>query len=1094
VLLYIIYGSGDVNNINMINPVAKSGVIDLRGWDFSKDGMLKLDGEWEFYKGKLLAPMDFKDTSLQKDYRSLPGSVGGSAYGTYRLKVLVNKDDYLYSVKMIYVQNAFKLWANDKQIASLGQVGKSKSEMKPQLIPVTASFYSENGEVYLTFQVSNFYSKSGYVDSILMGESTTISKYNDKKQALDLFLFGSTIIAAIYNLAVFIKRKKDKAPLYFALVCIIVAIRTVFLGERFIISLFPDFNYMLSVKTMIWTFYLYIPFIVLFIDKNYGGILSKRVVKISNFLSVFYFLIVPLIPSEYHPRLILPYEVFTLVMILYMMWKISRVYIESETNDYMAIVGLLALFITRINDILYEYSIIITGSFASLGVFIFIVVNYYVLAERQSKALSNSEAMSEKLKSLNILKDDFLAITSHELKTPLNGIIGLSESLITNSSDDMSEDDKYNLSLIKTSATRLSNLVNDIVTFSKLKNNEIILDKKPVKINKLLEMIIRFCEPRTSNKKIEVVNLIDSSVPYVCGDENRIEQIFYNLLGNAIKFTHEGEIRISYITRKNYLEISVEDTGIGISEEKISTIFNIYEQGEGISEKYGGTGLGLYITRNLVNLHGGNIVVKSAVNKGSKFTFTLPLCTDDITKSVECTKDIEKINAGTYSIEEVTKNLNEHINIKINKKYKILVVDDEYVNQRVLVNYLSSSHNKILRASTGSQALKVIEENEDLDLVIMDMMLPDLLGYEVCSIVREKYSLFKLPILMMTADNRAENLVVSFECGANDYLKKPFRKLELLSRVNTLLTLKDSVEEALKLVQEMTMANERIETLNIQNDESTKRVEQLIEYDKIKTEFFANISHELKTPLNVIFSTIQLLRSLDESKVIGDEKIKYYFSIMNQNSLRLLRLINNIIDTTKIAGNYYNLNYKNEDIIYVIEELVQSVADLAQSKSISIIFDTEIEEKIIAIDEEKIERIILNLLSNAVKFTDANGNIFVNIYDNKDSIEISIRDTGIGIPENKLDFIFERFAQVDRSTTRKNEGSGIGLSLVKSLVEIQGGTINVKSELGKGSEFIVTLPAKILSDEEIKNNIQAKEVPKSRYEENLQIEFSDLYL
>jgi two-component system sensor histidine kinase ChiS len=724
------------------------------------------------------------------------------------------------------------------------------------------------------------------------------------------------------------------------------------------------------------------------------------------------------------------------------------------------------------------------------------IANYYVLAERQSKALSNSEDLSEKLKSLNNLKDDFLAVTSHELKTPLNGIIGLSESLITSDSSNMREDEKYNLSLIKTSATRLSNLVNDIVTFSKLKNNEIKLDRKPIKINKILNMVIKFCEPFINNKKIELVNLVSSAVPYIYGDEDRIQQILYNLLGNAIKFTHEGEIKLSYEVKENYLELSIEDNGIGIPEENINTIFNMYEQGEGVSEKYGGTGLGLYITRNLVKLHGGDIVVNSTVNEGSKFTFTLPLCSAEEVKAIENTEHTEESNviASNTLISELSNEINEILNVKINKKYKILIVDDEYVNQRVLENYLSNNSNQVLKASNGKQALKIIEQNKDLDLIIMDMMLPDLLGYEVCSIIREKHSLIKLPILIMTADNRPENLVISFECGANDYLRKPFRKQELLSRINTLLTLKDSVVEALQLSQQMTMANEKIETLNFKNNESTKKVEELMEYDKLKTEFFANISHELKTPLNVICSTLQLLKSLDESKNLGDERIKYYFTAMNQNALRLLRLINNIIDTTKIAGKYFNLNLREDNIIYVIEELVQSVAELAQSKGINIIFDTDVEEMIIAFDEEKIERIMLNLLSNAVKFTDTGGSIFVNVYYKGESMEVSVRDTGIGIAEDKLKFIFERFAQVDKSTTRKNEGSGIGLSLVKSLVEIQGGTINVKSKLGSGSEFTLTLPIKVLSIEEIENNIAGREVPKSGYEENLQIEFSDLYM
>jgi two-component system sensor histidine kinase ChiS len=1096
ILVYLILGSLNVNHVKKVNPVAVKGVIDLRNWDFTKDGIVKLAGQWEFYNNQFLTAKDFNNKALKKTYKSIPGTIGGVGYGTYRLKVLVNRDDYLYSVKIDYLQDAFKLWANNKYVVSVGKVGKNKNEMKPEMLPETGSFYSKNGEVDLILQVSNFYSEYGFIDNILMGEASKIDSYKEKKQAFDLFLFGSCIIAAIYNLAVFFRRKKDKAPLYFAIVCLIVAVRTIFIGERFLISIFPNFDYILSVKIMIWTFYLYIPFIILFINKNYGEILSKKAIKISNILAVLYFLLVLISPTQFYIYFIIPFEIHALLMILYMMWKISKVYIESQTSDYIAVVGLFALFITRINDILYEYSIIITNSFAPLGIFIFIIANYYILAERQAIALSKSESLSEDLKSLNNLKDDFLAITSHELKTPLNGIIGLSEGLINRNSNNMSSDDRNNIFLINTSAKRLSNLVDDIITFSKLKNKEIKLIKKPIKINKILEIIIKFCEPTMSNKNIELVNLLDGESPYVNVDENRIQQIFYNLIGNAIKFTQEGKIIISYEVKENYMKISIEDSGIGIPEGKISKVFNIYEQVEGVSERYGGTGLGLYITKKLVELHDGEISVSSIVGKGSRFTFTLPLYCKEKILNIEHEDCMEKSKTDILNVytNKIPEKIEEDLNIKTDKNYKILIVDDEYVNLRVLQDYLSSFSQHILKASTGKQAVEIIEQNKDLDLVILDMMIPDLLGYEICNIIRKKYSLFELPVLMMTVDNRPENLVLSFKCGANDYLRKPFSKYEFLARINTLLTLKYSVKKALMLAQQVAVANQKIDILNAENNESNKKVEELMEYNKLKTEFFTNISHELKTPLNVISSTVQLLKSLDESKQLGDERIKYYFDIMNQNSFRLLRLINNLIDTTKIDGNYLSFHLASGNIVYVIEELVQSVADFVSSHDINIIFDTEVEEKIILFDEEKIERIILNLLSNAVKFTDINGSIFVNIYDKEDFIEISIRDTGIGIPEDKLDFIFERFAQVDKSTTRNNEGSGIGLALVKSLVEMHGGTICVKSEIGKGSEFIVALPVKTPDTIELQSNMVSKEFSKSKCEENLKIELSDIYI
>ena len=181
---------------------------------------------------------------------------------------------------------------------------------------------------------------------------------------------------------------------------------------------------------------------------------------------------------------------------------------------------------------------------------------------------------------------------------------------------------------------------------------------------------------------------------------------------------------------------------------------------------------------------------------------------------------------------------------------------------------------------------------------------------------------------------------------------------------------------------------------------------------------------------------------------------------MKQNCYRLLRLINNLIDISKIDSGFLNPNLKNYNIVSVVEDITLSVAEYIQDKGVEVIFDTNVEEKIIACDPDNIERIILNLLSNAVKFTNAGDQITVEVMDNEDYIEISVKDTGIGIPEDKLKVIFERFRQVDNSLSRSHEGSGIGLSLVKALVDMHDGSINVNSNLGEGTEFIIKLPAR----------------------------------
>ncbi|MBK5243254.1 HAMP domain-containing sensor histidine kinase [Clostridium sp.] len=270
-----------------------------------------------------------------------------------------------------------------------------------------------------------------------------------------------------------------------------------------------------------------------------------------------------------------------------------------------------------------------------------------------------------------------------------------------------------------------------------------------------------------------------------------------------------------------------------------------------------------------------------------------------------------------------------------------------------------------------------------------------------------------------------------------------------------------------------------------------KEKEETLQYDKLKTDFFANVSHEFKTPLNIIMGAIQLLELYTSNGNIIDPQLKLnkYLKTMKVNSLRLLRLINNIIDLTKIDSDYSYVEFHNYNIVEVIDGVIQSIDTYAKIKSVHIIFEKKIKEQVMAFDADKIERILLNLLSNALKFTDEKGNIKVEVGIRNNLVYISVKDDGIGIERDKLELIFQRFRMVDKSFTRNREGSGIGLSLVKSLVEMHEGTITVKSEYNKGSEFIVELPIRTINEE-----LQTKlywQHEDSRLE-RIKVEFSDI--
>lgn len=292
---------------------------------------------------------------------------------------------------------------------------------------------------------------------------------------------------------------------------------------------------------------------------------------------------------------------------------------------------------------------------------------------------------------------------------------------------------------------------------------------------------------------------------------------------------------------------------------------------------------------------------------------------------------------------------------------------------------------------------------------------------------------------------------------------------------------------------------ERDELLNDlkENNNKIKSIEENLreirEVEKIRGQFFANISHEFKTPINIISSCIQLL---DLKKKESDQELaegyKKYDKTLKQNCNRMLRLINNLVDITKIDSGYLKLNFINCNIVELVEDITLSVVPYVENKKLSIIFDTMDEEIIIKCDPESIERVMLNLLSNAIKFTSKGGNIIVYIYSDEQYVNISVKDDGIGIADEYMEKVFERFIQGDKTLKRHTEGSGIGLSLVKSIVEMHKGIVEVNRENSVGTEVIVKLPNKKCSGKE-ETDTKCIENIRNGIVNKINLEFSDIY-
>jgi two-component system, sensor histidine kinase LadS len=637
------------------------------------------------------------------------------------------------------------------------------------------------------------------------------------------------------------------------------------------------------------------------------------------------------------------------------------------------------------------------------------------------KINAQSEAI-ENLHRADRLKDEFLANTSHELRTPLHGIISIAESLNSGVAGDFSENARYNLDLIINSGRRLNNLINDILDYSKLKYQDIILKKRKVDLKSLADLIIKLLSALTEGKEITIENNIPESLPAVIADEERLQQIFYNLIGNAIKFTEHGRIMISASENGKEFEISVTDTGIGIPSDGLEKIFNYFEQiDQSDTKKYGGTGLGLAISKHLVELHGGRIFVSSMPGRGSTFTFTLPSIKskhEESEKNIIPVRQVEPVVRSEYLRDESVK-----------KEHLILLVDDDPINLQVIKNQMASTDYSLLFATNGHDAMQKIEQYENIDLVLLDIMMPGLSGYDVCARIRENYSLIEKPVVFLTAKNQVNDIAIGFDAGANDYLVKPFHQKELLSRVTTLLRLK-----------KITGANQVLQAAN-----------------ELKTNLMNIAAHDLKNPLSSILMFIYAIKKDPECNT----KISGYLDSMNKSLEKMKVFIEDLLENAKIEDGKIILKKTRINLSGLISNIIEAFSETAKNKRQRIIFKSDPEKINALMDESRSCQIFENLISNALKYSEPGKDVMVSLSVNGTNPEIiiaEIRDFGPGLNDDDKKKIFEKYQKLSTVPTGGEISTGLGLSITKELVELHGGRIRVESELKIGTRFFVEIP------------------------------------
>ncbi|MCC3374363.1 ATP-binding protein [Cohnella sp. REN36] len=986
----------------------KDGILDLRDWSLDKDGAVQLNGSWLFHWGELLETADSlgTDHSQADTLAKVPGEWSpygkpGRGYATYRLKVVNVGVSGSLGLRIPAIAPAYKMIVDGQVIAQAGTVGTDRSGTVSAYRPQTVVFKPQGESFDLLLQVANeIYPAGGIWFSLTLGTEQHMQDSNTLKTMGDMTMFGASALIGFYQIAVYLLRREERSTLYFGICCLLGACRIWVIDGIYVVDIFPHVDIHTIIKVEYLTYFGGVTVASLFVKELYPKEFNRTVINAMVGIGSVFIGAVIFLPAEIFTYLINYFNLLSLVSLAYFVYGFGLALRRGRSGTLLQLFGWLSFLGAVCHDVLSSNGRIIWID-APLGLygFIFLVfMESLELARRFTNAYRVIGAMSEELIDLNRMKDEFLANTSHELKTPLHGILNLSLALKEGKSGPVSGEQREQLDVVVGVARRMSNLINDILDLSRLKNSGIQLELKPVDVRAVISSQQEIFLNYIGDKPVALRLEWPESLPDALADESRLLQIAYNLIGNAIKFTPEGEVKVTARSSGNMLSISVSDTGIGIEANKLDAIFQSFEQlGTSVAREYGGAGLGLGIARRLIELHGGTINVASAPSQGSVFTFTLP-----VSESKAVARPLSPLTADLVSPDRlgIRQGILETAaaiapDSVVKREHSILAVDDDPVNLRVLRAIFADEPYEIVTASSGIEALEhLAKDGNEIGLVILDVMMPGLSGYETCRRIRKEHALSELPILLTTVRSGPDDVIYGFEVGANDYLTKPFQAYELRARARTLLEMKRSAEEAV-------------------------RTEMAFLQAQIKPHFLYNA-------LNTIVSL-----TLDEPQTAHD--LLLYLS-------RYLR------------GSF---DFKNKERLVPLRkelELAEAYLRIEQARfgrRLRVRYEVD-EVSDCLLPPLTVQPLVENAVRHGLTKKEDGGTVTVSVRADAENIVISVEDDGVGMSE-----------PAERILSRDGDGNGGGVGLRnihQRMLRQFGSGLEMESADGKGTKATLRIP------------------------------------
>lgn len=683
-----------------------------------------------------------------------------------------------------------------------------------------------------------------------------------------------------------------------------------------------------------------------------------------------------------------------------------------------------------------------------------------------SKSKKTLQRSLKKLQEYDQLKTDFFSNISHELRTPLTMILSPVDRIIETHGSNLPAKVGELLNVVRVNGNRLLDLINHLLEFSKLEAGRTKLSPTAFNANALSRDLAAAAQPLAEQRGIQLRLKLDSAVPLIAADAEKMETVIRNLLSNALKFTPAGGIvEIETKLEPDRVLVAVTDTGIGIAKSDYDRVFERFVQlDSSSSRKYAGTGLGLALVKEFIELHGGEIHVESEIGLGTRFWFTLPLASPT-PAALEGAKRHEKptrtqhfaelVNVGTGSSGEIPV-------YQIPEDAPHVLVADDTPEMRGLIVEILADHYHVESVADGAEGLAAVHRRHP-DLIISDVMMPNVDGYEFCRKIKENQATRHIPFVMLTAKADMSMKIEGLNRGADDYLVKPFSPEELRARVRSLLRLR-------QLHAELEKRNAQLETTltDLRNTQT-----QLVQSEKMSSlgQLVAGLAHEINNSINAVYNGIQPLhqkaRKLEAAVIAALEKpaeeerrqvrgeietafkkISTLADVIEHGAARTADIVRDL-KTFSHPGSedfdQFDLNASLDICLNLLENQMRHRVTVRRDYG---------EIGTVRGPSGQLNQVFMNVLSNAQQAIKDRGEITVRTRKEGDRVTIAVCDTGCGIPAENLPRIFDPFF----TTKAPGVGTGLGLSISYGIVTKLGGNIEVRSEVGVGTEFVITLP------------------------------------